>query len=163
MQQKTFVAISVSVIFAFVVAMGISPITAYANPANKFAIQTTGSSMQDPLPGHESHQIVIALPPRDDGMIYAGTVTYSASKPVEVVVLHPFNASATNEEHGEPLNAPFGDGKVGISLMPQFTGEFNAGSLNFAGSALAFHTKSGDAFSVVYTTAGYLMNTTSLP
>jgi hypothetical protein len=28
--------------------------------------------MQDPLPGHEAHQIVIAAPPRDDGKLYSG-------------------------------------------------------------------------------------------
>ena len=43
--------------------------------------------MQDPLPGHETHQIVIALPLGDDGKMYSVQVTYSASKPVQVVVL----------------------------------------------------------------------------
>ena len=66
--------------------------------------------MQDPLPGHETHQIVIALPPGDDGKMYIGQVTYSASKPVQVVVLNQFNATATDEEHRQPLNAPFGNG-----------------------------------------------------
>ncbi|MGD1835547.1 MAG: hypothetical protein ACPKQO_07480, partial [Nitrososphaeraceae archaeon] len=129
----------------------------------KFAIQKTDKSTQDPLPGHESHQIVIALPPRDDGKMYVGAVTYSASKPVEVVVLNPFNATATDETHGSPLNAPFGNGSVAISLMNQFNGEFNAGSLTFAGSALAFHTVNGDEFSVSYATAGKVLNQTGLP
>ncbi|NOJ30180.1 MAG: hypothetical protein DA328_08455 [Nitrososphaeraceae archaeon] len=160
MDQKTFVTLSAIFVFTSLMVLSMNPITVYANTTNKFVIQNTASSTQDPTPGHESHQIVIALPPRDDGKIYGGTVTYSASKAVEVVVFHPYNASATNEEHGEPLNVPFGDGKVGISLMTQHTGEYNAGSLNFAGSALAFHTRSGEPFSVVYTTAGYLMNAT---
>src|ERR671910_742033 len=67
-------------------------ITAYAEP-KMFAIQKTDKSIQDPLPGHEAHQIVIALPPRDDGKMYSGQVTYSASKAVEVVVLNPFNVT----------------------------------------------------------------------
>ena len=37
----------------------------------KFAVQSTQKSMQDPLPGHEKHQIVIILPPRDDGKFYS--------------------------------------------------------------------------------------------
>ena len=137
-------------------------IPAFAEP-QKFAIQKTDKSMQDPLPGHEAHQIVIALPPRDDGKMYMGAVTYSASKPVEVVVLNPFNATATDESHGSPLNAPFGNSSVAISLMNQFNGEFNAGSLPFTGSALAFHTVNGDEFSVSYATVGKILNQTGLP
>ena len=44
-----------------------------------FVTQNTTKSMQDPLPEHESHQIVIAAPPRDDGKIYSGIATYTAS------------------------------------------------------------------------------------
>jgi len=55
---------------------------------NKFAVQATGKSIQDPLPGHESHQIVIATPPRDDGKLYSGIATFTASQPIEVVALH---------------------------------------------------------------------------
>ena len=109
-----------------------------------FVTQNTTKSMQDPLPGHESHQIVIAAPPRDDGKIYSGIASFTASQPVEVVMLHmyqpvanssdtgePLNAPfgdevvmlhmyqpvANSSDTGEPLNAPFGDGKVAISLM----------------------------------------------
>ena len=54
--------------------------------------------------------------------MYSGQVIYSASKPVEVVVLNPFNATATDKQHGQPLNAPFGNGSVAISVMDQFNG-----------------------------------------
>jgi hypothetical protein len=51
-----------------------------------------------------------------------------------------------------PLNAPFGKGKVAIYLMKQLTeSPFNAGSLVFAGNALAFHTLDGKPFIVTYT------------
>lgn len=141
--------------------LSISP--AYAEPKQMFAIQKTDKSMQDPLPGHEAHQIVIALPPRDDGKMYVGQVTYSASKPVEVVVLNPFNATAADETTGQPLNAPFGNGSVAISLMNQFNGEFNAGSTTFTGAALAFHNINGDPFSITYATAGKVLDQTELP
>ena len=137
-------------------------ITAFAEP-KMFAIQKTDKSIQDPLPGHEAHQIVIALPPRDDGKMYSGQVTYSASKPVEIVILNPFNATATDEQHGQPLNAPFGNGSVAISVMNQFNGQFNAGSTTFTGAALAFHNIQGEPFSVTYATAGKLLNQTGLP
>ena len=147
-----------------VISTSTSDAFATAEVLQTFAIQNTSTSMQDPLPGHEAHQIVIALPPRDDGTFYSGKVTYTASKPVEVVVLNPstFNATTSGEEFGEALSAPFGDGKVGISLMEQFTGATNAGSLSFVGSALAFHTVSGEKFSVTYATTGEVVQPTEL-
>ncbi|MGD1837107.1 MAG: hypothetical protein ACPKPY_03495, partial [Nitrososphaeraceae archaeon] len=70
---------------------------------------------------------------------------------------------ATDETHGSPSNTLFGNTSVAITLMNQFNGEFNAGSLTFAGSALAFHTINGDEFSVSYATAGKILNQTELP
>jgi hypothetical protein len=136
--------------------------SALAEPA-MFPIQKTDKSMQDPVPGHETHQIAIALPPRTDGKMYSGQVTYSANKPVEVVVLNPLNATATDKEHGEPLNAPFGNGSVAISVMNQFNGELNAGSTTFTGAALALHNINGEPFSVTYATAGKVLNQIGLP
>ena len=123
--------------------------------STKFIVQNTSKSMQDPLPGHEAHQIVIAAPPRDDGKIYSGIATYTASQPVEVVVLQTYKAGLNSTETGEPLNAPFGDGKVAISLMKQFNDSpVNAGSFVFAGNALAFHNLEGKPFVVTYTIYG---------
>lgn len=117
-----------------------------------FIVQNTTKSMQDPLPGHESHQIVIAAPPRDDGKIYSGIASFTASQPVEVVMLHVYKPGANSTETGELLNAPFGDGNVAISLMKQFTDSpVNAGSFVFAGNALAFHTLDGKPFVITYT------------
>jgi hypothetical protein len=44
-----------------------------------FVVQNTNKSTQDPLPGHETHQVVIAAPPRSDGKTYSGLVTFVAS------------------------------------------------------------------------------------
>jgi hypothetical protein len=121
--------------------------------AISFTVQNTTMSTQDPLPGHETHQAVVAAPPREDGKIYSGVATFTASQPVEVVVLHGYTPSQTPDQtHGEPLNAPFGNGKVAISLMKKFTDSpINAGSFAFAGNALAFHTLDGKPFTVTYT------------
>jgi hypothetical protein len=125
-----------------------------------YVVQNTSRSMQDPLPGHQGHQIVIAAPPRSDGKVYSGIATFTASIPVEVVVLHNYTpanstSSATNQSIGEPLNAPFGKGKVAISLMKKFTDSpINSGSFVFAGNALAFHNLEGKPFTVTYTIDG---------
>jgi hypothetical protein len=66
--------------------------TTTATISQMFAIQNTPTSIPDPTPGHEqSHQAVIALPLRDDGRLYMGTLTYTSSHPIEVVVLQQFN------------------------------------------------------------------------
>lgn len=126
-----------------------------------FVVQNTSRSMVDPLPGHQGHQIVIAAPPRSDGKIYSGIATFTASIPVEVVVLHNYtptnstSSSTNNQQYGEPLNAPFGNGKVAISLMKQFTDSpISSGSFVFAGNALAFHNLEGKPFTVTYTIDG---------
>jgi hypothetical protein len=117
-------------------------------------LQKTVVSDTDPLPGHSGHQLVMALPPRSDGKVWVGTVTWTASKPVEVVVLQNYNSSVTGADaaHGQPLTAPFGNGAVAISLIKTPSGTpVASGTMPFAGNAIAFHTLSGDKFTVTYT------------
>jgi hypothetical protein len=130
-----------------------SPASSAANMSGNVTIQKTGVSAPDPLPGHSAHQLVMALPPRSDGKVWVGTVTWTASKPVEVVVLHMYNSSVTADAaHGQPLIAPFGNGSVAISLVKTPSGTpIASGSMPFAGNALAFHTLNGDKFVVTYT------------
>jgi hypothetical protein len=132
-----------------------SPAASAANMTGNVTIQKTGVSNTDPLPGHSAHQLVMALPPRSDGKVWVGTVTWTASKPVEVVVLHMYNSSITADAaHGQPLIAPFGNGSVAISLVKTPSGTpVASGSMPFAGNALAFHTLNGDKFVVTYTAA----------
>jgi hypothetical protein len=63
--------------------------------------------MQDPLPGHQGHQIVIAAPPRTDVKVYSGIATFTASIPVEVGVLH--NYTSTNSTSSSTINQSIGD------------------------------------------------------
>ena len=125
---------------------------------DSLVVQNTTTSIQDPVPGHSSHQLALAAPPRQDGKIWSGVVTFTASKPVDVVVLHPYNkpqTAATNQSFGEPLNAPnpFAPGQnIAITLMTKQTDRpIFSGSLPFAGTALAFHTTTGEPFTVTYT------------
>ena len=87
------------------------------------------------------------------GKIWVGTVTWTASKPVELVVLQRYNSSVTADSaHGQPLTAPFGNGQVAISLIKTNSGTpIASGSFPFAGNAVAFHTLSGAKFTVTYT------------
>ncbi|MFZ0894697.1 MAG: hypothetical protein WAZ77_09360 [Candidatus Nitrosopolaris sp.] len=139
-------------------------VNAQANLPANVTIQKTGTSGVDPLcataPFHCAHQAVLALPPRSDGKVWVGTITWTSSKPVELVVLHGYNQSVTPDAaHGSLLSAPFGKGAVAITLLsPQPTpgGPIQAspiasGSVDFVGNAVAFHTLSGAKFTVTYT------------
>ena len=117
-------------------------------------IQKTAESTVDPAPGHSGHQVVMALPPRDDGKVWVGTVTWTASKPVEIVVLQGYNSTVKpDSEHGSPLTAPIGPGKeVAISLVKTSSGTpVPSGSMTFVGNVVGFHTLNGDKFTVTYT------------
>ena len=134
---------------------GVIPQQSNTDEQDTVTIQKTGESSPDPLPGHSAHQLVMALPPRTDGKVWVGTVTWTASKPVEVVVLEGYNPSVTADAaHGQPLTAPFGNGAVAISLIKTSSGTpIASGSMPFAGNALAFHTLNGNKFTVTYTVA----------
>lgn len=122
-----------------------------------FTAQKTATSVVDSLPGHQLHQAVVVLPQRTDGMIWVGTLSWSSSKPVEVRLLQDYDQSVTvDEAHGKPVTAPFAEGESAISLLLQTNGagtvpSYNAGSMNFAASQVAFHTLGGVPFTVTYT------------
>jgi hypothetical protein len=125
--------------------------------ATNFTAQKTAISTVDTLPGHEMHQAVIVLPQRTDGKIWVGTLSWSASKPVEVRLLQNYDANVKPDAaHGKPVTAPFAQGESAISLLLQTNGagtvpSYNAGSMNFAASQVAFHTLGGIPFTVTYT------------
>jgi hypothetical protein len=111
--------------------------------------------------GKLPHQVVFALPLRNDSQIWTGTVTFTASKPIEIEVLHLYKPQSTiDAEHGEPYHATLPNNMtVAISTMTMFTDTplkvtdtpISTGSLEFTGSALVFHKTSGEPFTVTYT------------
>ena len=118
-------------------------------------IQNTTVSGQDPLPGHQGHQLALILPPRADGKLWVGTVTWTSSKPVELVVLHGYTNVTADSAHGVPLIAKPPTGAVAITLITpsQFapaSDPIASGTAPFVGSAVAFHTLSGAKFTVTY-------------
>ena len=129
-------------------------------------IQNT--SMSKPAPNAQlnnqtlPHQIVVALPIRHDGKIWTGTVTFTASKPIEVEVEHKYNRynMTIDAKHGEPYHAKWFDGtNIALSTMTMFTNTpvaltntpISTGSFTFTGSALVFHKTDGIPFTVTYT------------
>jgi hypothetical protein len=112
-------------------------------------------------PGQPPHEVVFALPLRDDGKIWSGRVTFTASKPIEAEVLHIYNPQQPiDKKHSEPYHAVLpGNRSVAISHLRDLVDvpiEINgtgisSGSFEFEGSALVFHKTSGEPFTVTYT------------
>jgi hypothetical protein len=138
-----------------------------SSTATNFTVQKTATSTVDTLPGHQGHQMVMALPQRTDGKIWVGTLSWSSSKPVEVRLLQDYDTSIKPDvAHGKPVTAPFADGESAISLILQNNGagtvpSYNAGSMNFAASQVAFHTLGGVTFTVTYTVDAQAKSLTS--
>lgn len=147
-------------------AEGQKPVAAGTSTTQMFAIQNTSTSIPDSTPGHEqAHQMVIALPARDDGKLYTGTVTYTSSHPVEVIIFQQFNLNQTTtggEEGGTvtPLLTP--SQEEAIALIHELEGD-QFDNLNFAGSSLWFHSRNPEPFTVTYTIVGELVEPTPLP
>ena len=128
-----------------------------------FIAQNTSMSAPAPVrhPGQPTHEVVFALPLRDDGKIWSGRVTFTASKPIEAEVLHVYNPQENiDEKHGVPYQAVLpGNRSVAISHLRDIVDvpiEINgtaisSGSFEFEGNALVFHKTSGEPFTVTYT------------
>jgi hypothetical protein len=120
-------------------------------------------SVPSPIHGQSvRHQIVVALTLRDDGKIWAGTVTFTASKPIEIEVVHKYNPKVIPDAgHCAPYNSKWIDNSTSVaySTMTMFSNtpvtvtntHISTGSLAFAGSALVFHKTDGIPFTVTYT------------
>ncbi|MDW0205490.1 MAG: hypothetical protein QOK54_09160 [Nitrososphaeraceae archaeon] len=128
-----------------------------------FIVQNTSMSVPATVTHHGQplHQIVWALPLREDGKIWSGSVSFTASKPIEVEIIHDYKPQQPiDEKHGEPYNfiAP-GNRSIAITTLKDIVDvpiEINGtglstGSFEFAGSALVFHKASGEPFTVTYT------------
>ncbi|HSF49695.1 MAG TPA: hypothetical protein VLA74_02955 [Nitrososphaeraceae archaeon] len=136
--------------------------------AQKIIEQGTVTSTPDPLPGHEAHQSITILRLKEGNPTYEGTLSFIASKPVEVQILHrnmtqsSFNTATTvptiPPEFGTMtiLPLPGGSGQVVSSLiLPQYPEDatsFSA-SIPFVGNGLALHNIEGEEFVATYTIA----------
>jgi hypothetical protein len=134
------------------------------------AWQGTVSSFKDPLKGHESHQVAVILPPREDQAVYSGVISFIASKPVEVVTLHDYTLGNMTipDKFGVVMKAPTPwreGGEVATAMMaldyPKNTPTFSA-NVPFAGNALGLHTTNGDQFVATYTVVAQVLKANTM-
>ena len=133
------------------------------NSKYTFVEQKTVISQPAPVrhPGQPSHEVVFALPLRNDGKVWSGTVTFTASKPIEAEILHTYAPEQKpDSSHGEPYHAILPGNKsivithmrdiIDVPIEINGTG-ISSGSFNFVGNALVFHKTNGEPFTVTYT------------
>ena len=145
-----------------ITAVASSGAAAQQNSQVIYRMQETKMSSAAPVAhtGNLPHAVVFALPLRDDGMIYTGRVTFTASKPIEVEVLHVYDPDQIPDaEHGAPPTAVLNGTTITYSHL---TGVVDnnyvlgdvptaSGTFEFAGSGLVFHKRSSEPFTVTYT------------
>ncbi len=146
----TIIAVVVATIFSIPL---LSDQFVNAKTLKKIQFTRTLTSMQDPAQGHESHQLAIILSP-NKGAIYDGSMTYTASEPVQIVVLHEINKE---DAKGQPTWTVDADTIFGLTLVDPGT---NAGSYEFTGTALALHTKNSSKFTSTVSVDGWIRGQT---
>ena len=103
----------------------------------------TVTSIQDPGQGHETHQLAIILPPSDK--IYTGTISFTASEPIQIVELT--GPLASGDDKGQPVWTTDGKTKFALTLVDVNQA---SGSFAFTGNALAIHQMTNKTFTVSY-------------
>ena len=97
-----------AIIIGIVLSVAILTILSTLNPSmgqplvsdDQITIRKTATSVPGvPSPGHEDHQIVMALPPKDGNKIWVGKVSWISSEPIEVGFLISHNQSAEDTDH----------------------------------------------------------------
>jgi hypothetical protein len=139
------------------------PVTQQEEAAESIVLQGTVTSSPVPLPGLEGQQRATILPLTQDGSIYSGVLTFTASEPVDVVIL---NVQDLNQTERAILNATEEDGELGPLLtaqldnqtslaITQITPEYGdapapSASLAFAGNAVWLHLAEDTPFVATY-------------
>ncbi|KFM15943.1 hypothetical protein SCCGRSA3_02496 [Marine Group I thaumarchaeote SCGC RSA3] len=120
-----------------------------AGSRKKIHFTQTFSSSQDPGQGHENHQLSLILSP-NEGTIYDGSMTFTSSEPVQIVVLHEINL---NDAKGQPTWNIDGETVYGLSLIDL---QEKSGSFEFTGAALGLHSPNSKSFTSTVSVDGWI-------
>jgi hypothetical protein len=124
--------------------------------------QGTVISTQSPLPDQEDQERATILPLTQDGTIYTGVLTYTATEPVQVAILNLQNLNdterallnATQDEFGAELLTAQIDNQTSI-VLTVITPDYGetpvpSASIPFAGNAVWLHSIEGNPFIASY-------------
>ena len=120
-----------------------------AGSRKKIHFTQTITSGQDPGQGHENHQMIFVLSP-NEGTLYDGSMTFVASEPVQVVVLHEINPM---DSKGQTTWTVDGDSIYGLSI---FETSNKSGSYEFTGAAVGLRSMDSNQFTATVSIDGWI-------
>ena len=140
-----------------------SAIQNHINKDNKIIQQGTIISIPNPWPGHEGNQIATILPPKSNNnssdsntvLGYTGILTYTSSKPVQIVVLHKYSIEQSKidiNKFGSGLVTPINNNTYDLTVIqPPYNSSIPtySGSIPFTGDGIVLHSF-GDPFVATY-------------
>ncbi|MEK0369296.1 MAG: hypothetical protein QQN62_06825 [Nitrosopumilus sp.] len=149
MNKKISILIIVFFVASIISISSISDQFVDAGSRKKIHFTQTITSSQDPGQGHQNHQLALILSP-NEGTLYDGSMTFTSSKPVQIVVLHEINSK---EVKGQPTWTVDGNSVYGLSLIDL---DEKSGSFEFTGAALALHSSDSKEFTVTVSVDGWI-------
>lgn len=148
MNRLLLIVIVFGVIGGTVFAVSIPEQSAVASFNKKFHFTETVVSSPSPGLGHETHQLGMILSP-NKGTIYDGSMTYTASTPVQLVVLHEMDAE---DARGQPTWTVDNETVYGWTFIDEGK---SSGSFEYTGAAVGLHTR-GDEFTATVSVDGWI-------
>lgn len=146
LRKLATISVIVSAILVLAALSVLSDEFAVAKPQSKIHFTKTITSSQDPGIGQGSYQFALVLSP-NQGSLYTGSLTYTASEAVEVVVLHELDKT---EDGGQPTWTVDGNTIYAMSVIEPS----KARSFDFTGAALAL--RSQNSFTVTTSVDGWI-------
>jgi hypothetical protein len=128
------IVFAILIILAVAVPLSVIDQLAVAVPQTKIQFTKTITSSHDPGIGQEGFQFALLLPANQNNL-YHGSVTYTSSEPVEIIVLHNLDRQDVN---GQATWSVDGNTIYGISVIGLPS---KASSLDFTGAALGLRSK----------------------
>jgi len=134
---------------------GIISVSAFSNQyvdagsTKKVHFTQTITSSQDLGLGHENQQLALILSP-NEGTIYDGSMTFTSSDLVKVLVLHEINQ---NDVQGQDTWTVNENTIYALSLIDP---EKKSGSFEFTGAGLALHSTNSKEFTTTVSVDGWI-------
>ncbi|MGB1665853.1 MAG: hypothetical protein ACPHDW_04150, partial [Nitrosopumilus sp.] len=120
-----------------------------AGSTKKVHFTQTITSSPDPGLGYENQQLALVLSP-NEGTIYDGSMTFTSSESVSVVVLHEINP---NDVKGQDTWAVNENTIYGKSLI---NSEKKSDSIEFTGAGVALHSTNSKEFTATVSVDGWI-------
>ena len=152
MNRLILAAMAVSVMGVILLVPLLSGQQVEAGTVKKIQFTQTLTSSEDPGIGHGGEQLAMVLSP-NNGTLYDGTLTYTASAPVQIVIFHKIGKG---DSRGQPVWTV--DNST-IYAETTIDSNSSGGTLNFAGSAIGIHSTNSSQFTATVTIDGWIRGT----